>query len=118
MRESPRSCCFGSANDQSLEIVDAFDFSKPSETDEFDSTSKACDSSQEKVEALAELICRPSPESAAALFVLMGVLQNSAQPKALANTAKHCAFTRCGEFNLYGMIDTHIALVEAKLFSI
>ena len=98
-------------------IVDAFDFSKPSEIDEFDSTPSTCDSSQEKIEALAELICRAGAESAAALFVLMGTLQNSAQPKAFANTAKHFAFTRCGELNLYGIVDTHIAIVEARLFS-
>src|SRR5215217_3442242 len=56
-------------------------------------------SSEDKIEALAEIICR-SDEAAAALFVLAGTLENSTDPKLLANTAKHFAFTRCGELNL------------------
>jgi len=71
--------------------------------------------SEEKIEALAEIICRANDESAAALFVLMGTLENSTHPKLLANTAKHFAFTRCGESNLYGMVDAHIAVVEGEL---
>jgi len=72
---------------------------------------------EEKIEALAEIICRGGDEAAAALLVLMGTLENSAHPKVLANTAKHVAFTRCGESNLYGMVDAQIAVVESKLFS-
>ena len=49
------------------------------------------------------------------MFVLMGTLQNSADPEAVANTAKHFAFTRCGELNLFGMVDAQIAAVEGKL---
>ena len=75
------------------------------------------DPNAEKIEALAELICRAGEESAAALFVLMGTLQNSPEPKALANAAKHLAFTRCGEFNLYGMVDAQIAVVESELLA-
>jgi hypothetical protein len=41
----------------------------------------------------------------AALLVLMSTLENAAHPKALANTAKHLAFTHCGELNLCGMVD-------------
>jgi hypothetical protein len=51
----------------------------------------------------------------AALLVLMSTLENSQHPKALANTAKHVAFTRCGELNLYGMVDAQIATVEGKV---
>src|SRR5215217_7083080 len=58
------------------------------------------DSKQEKVEALVEVICRAGEKTAAALFVLMGTLENSGDPKLLANSAKHFAFTRCGESNL------------------
>ncbi len=72
---------------------------------------------EQKIEALAEIICRGGDEAAAALLVLMGTLENSAHPKLLANTAKHVAFTRCGESNLYGMVDAQIAVVESKLFS-
>ena len=74
------------------------------------------DGPSEKIEALAEIICRGGDESAGALFVLMGTLENSTHPKALANTAKHFAFTRCGELNLYGLVDAQIAVVEGELF--
>ena len=78
------------------------------------------DLDEEKIEMLAEIICRAGDEPetrAAALLVLMATLENSAHPKALANAGKHLAFTRCGEFNLYGMIDAQIAVVEDKLFA-
>ena len=75
------------------------------------------DSNEEKVEALAEIICRAGDESAAALFVLMGTLENSRDPKLLANTAKHFAFTRCGESNLFGMVDAQLAVVESELLA-
>ena len=72
-------------------------------------------SSAEKIEALAEIICGGGDESAAALLVLMGTLQNSADPKTLANTVKHFAFTRCGELNVGGMVDAQIAIMENEL---
>ncbi len=75
------------------------------------------DDSREKIEALAELICGASNESAAALFVLMGTMQNSNEPEALANTVKHFAFTRCGELNVFGMVDAQIAVVKGELLS-
>ena len=75
------------------------------------------DSSEEKIEALAEIICRAGDESSAALLVLMRTLENSTHPKALANTAKHFAFTRCSELNLYGMVDAQIAVVESELLA-
>lgn len=56
------------------------------------------DSSKHNVEALAEMICSAGEEASAALWVLMAMLQNSAAPEVLANTAKCLAFTRCGEF--------------------
>src|SRR5215470_10477438 len=63
-------------------IIDAVDFSLEPESQEDES-------SEEKIEALAEIICRNGDESAAALFVLMGTLENSPHPKLLANTVKH-----------------------------
>jgi hypothetical protein len=51
------------------------------------------------------------------LFVLMGTLENSAHPKLLANTAKHFAFTRCAELNLYEMVDAQLPLVESELLA-
>jgi len=78
------------------------------------------DLDEEKVETLTEMICGAGDEPetrAAALLVLMATLENSAHPKALANAAKHLAFTRCGQFNLYGMIDTQITVIEDKLLA-
>lgn len=45
----------------------------------------------------------------------MATLENSSHPKALANTAKHFAFARGAEINLYGMVDAQIDLVECEL---
>jgi len=90
-----------------------FDTTEFSETSEFNED----DSSEEKIETLAEIICRAGDEPAAALLVLMGTLENSAHPKLLANTAKHFAFTRCSESNLYGMVDAQVAVAEAELLA-
>ena len=92
-------------------IVDTLDFEETPETNNDDS-------SEEKIEALTEMICRAGDEPgtrAAALLVLMATVENSTHPKALANTAKHLAFTRCGELNLYGMVDAQIAVAEGEL---
>jgi hypothetical protein len=91
-------------------ISDTLDFSLEPKTIEDDS-------SEAKVEALAEIICRAGDEPAAALFVLMGTLEHSTQPKLLANTAKHFAFARCGESDLYGIVDAQIAVVESELLA-
>jgi len=74
-------------------------------------------SSEEKIEALTDLICRAGDEPSAALLVLLSTLENSSHPKALANTAKHRAFTRCGELNVHGMVDAQIALLEGDLLA-
>ena len=47
----------------------------------------------------------------------MGTLQNSPQPEMLANAAKHHAFTRCGELNIFGIVDAQIAVVEGELLA-
>lgn len=73
--------------------------------------------SKDRIEALAEIICGAGDASAGALFVLMGMLENSTQPNVIANTVKHFAFTRCGELNLFGMVDAHLAVVEGELFA-
>ncbi len=89
-------------------IIDSVDFSLEPEVHEDDS-------GEDKIEALAEIICRSGDEGAAALFVLMGTLENSTHPKLLANTAKHFAFTRCSESNLYGIVDAQISVIEDEL---
>jgi hypothetical protein len=74
----------------------------------------------EKIEALADMICRGGDEpdtKSAALLVLMAALEESTHPKALANTAKHRAFNHCAERNLYGMVDAEIRVLEAELFA-
>jgi len=86
-------------------------------TAEPDETSEIND---EKIEELTELICRAGDEpgtKAAALLVLMATVETSSHPKALANTAKHLAFTRCGELNLYDMVDAQIAVAERELLA-
>jgi hypothetical protein len=75
------------------------------------------DSGREKIEALVEIICGAGGEAAAALLVLMGTFQNSMDPKVLANTVKHFAFTRCGELNVHGMVEAQIAILEGDLFA-
>jgi hypothetical protein len=72
---------------------------------------------REKIEALVDIICGAGDKAAGALFVLMGTLQNSTEPEALANAAKHFAFTRCGELNLYGMVDAQVAVFEGELLA-
>ena len=53
----------------------------------------------------------------AALLVLMASLEDAAYPKALANTAKRFAFTRCGELDVCGMVDAQVALLARELFA-
>ena len=72
---------------------------------------------QEKIRTLAEIICRGGNDCVAALLVLMGTLEDSACPNLLANRAKHFAFIRCSELNLYGVVDTQIAVVENELLT-
>jgi hypothetical protein len=76
------------------------------------------DSSGEKVEALAEIICRDADEPAtksAALVVLMSVLEHAMHPKALANTAKHVAFVHCAEINFCDIVNAQISVIEREL---
>ena len=89
-------------------IVDTFESLRTLETNVDDST-------EDKIKVLAEIICRAGDEPAAALLVLMGTLEGSIDPETSAKTAKHIAFTRCVELNLYGMVDAQIAMVEGEL---
>ena len=76
---------------------------------------------EEKIAALAEVICRAGDEAgmkSAALLVLMSTLENATHPKALANLAKHFAFTRCGELNVNGMVEAQIAVFESELLAV
>lgn len=109
-------------------IVDQFQslqISDPNEDAGSQHPSYADDSIQEmidvvrhdKIEELAELICGAGEESAGALLVLMGMLENSTEPKVVVNTVKHLAFTRCGEMNLNGMVDTQIGMLETELLA-
>src|SRR5215212_1719172 len=91
-------------------IIDSTDFSLEPQFNEDHSN-------EERVEALAAVICRAADQAAAALFVLMGMIENSRDPKLLANAAKHFAFTRCGESNLFGMVDAQLAVVESELLA-
>lgn len=78
------------------------------------------DSDDGKIQTLAEIICRAGDEpetKSAALFVLMGALEHSTDPKLLANSAKHFAFSRCADFNLNGMVDAQIEAIESNLLA-
>ena len=95
-------------------LLDALDFSQDPQANSDD------DSEHEKIEALADMICRAGDEPAtksAALLVLMATLERSPYPKALSNTAKHLAFAHCAELNLCGMVDAETGVLEAELFS-
>lgn len=76
------------------------------------------ETTQPTIEALVEMICGAGDDvgtRSAALLVLMGILQDADDPKALANTAKHFAFTQCGEFNAFGVVDAQIASLGREL---
>lgn len=88
--------------------IDTIDFSQTPEGNQEEAN-------EEKVHALAEMICRADDEVAAALFVLMGTIETSMHPKVLANAGKHVAFTCCAESNLYGIVDAQIRVVEGEL---
>ena len=93
------------------EAVGDMDFSEFAENSE-------PNSKEEKIEALAELICRAGDEpetKSAALLVLMATLESATHTKALANTAKHFAFRHCGQLNVGGMVDSQIAVLENEL---
>jgi hypothetical protein len=91
-------------------IIDTFESMRTPNTDEEESTAS-------KIEALAEIICRAGDEPTTALFVLMGRLEDATQGNWLAKTAKHFAFNRCAELNLYGIPDAQIAVVESELLA-
>ena len=85
-----------------------------------DNISLADEETEQKVRMLTDIICRAGddPETkSAALLVLMATLENYEHPKLLANTAKHFAFTRCGELNVSGMVDAQIAALENELLT-
>ena len=99
--------------DEGESNVDAIDFSQSRRMNEDDPNA-------DKIAALTEMICRDGDQAgtrSAALLVLMATLEDSTDPKALANLAKHVAFTRCGELNLNGMVDAQIAALEGELLS-
>jgi hypothetical protein len=75
---------------------------------------------KEKLGLLAEIMCEAGSqpeERPAALLVLMSILENSEQPRVLANHVKHIAFTRCSELNCYGVVDAQIARIESELLA-
>jgi len=99
--------------DEGETALETIDFSETPDTLEQDLSDK-------RVRALADIICRDGDEpeiKSAALLVLMSSIEDSAYPKSLANTAKHLAFTRCGELNPYGMVEAQVATVEHELFA-
>ena len=77
---------------------------------------------EEKVEALADIICRSSSGDdpatrSAALLVLIAAIESSPHPRELAAVVKQLAFTHCAELNVCGMIESQIAMLECELFA-
>ena len=92
-------------------IIDTPDFSQTHAIDEDHSE-------REKIEAMEDIICGTGGAKAAgALFVLMGTLHKSTEPEALAHQAMHFAFTRCGELNVFGIVEAQLAVVEGELLA-
>jgi hypothetical protein len=102
-------------------LVRRIDAGKPVDTMDFSQEPQVeNDFEVDKIETLAEMICRGGDEpdtKSAALLVLMASLEDSPHPKALANTVKHLAFYHCAERNLCGMIDAEIRVIQAELFA-
>lgn len=123
-------------------VMDTFDSSEAPDTDDFaggehqpqDHASSDDDQSDyisreddrnsldstDSIEALAEMICGAGyavGTKSAALLVLMSKIESATYPKAVANTIKHFAFTRCGELNLGHMVDAQVAALEAELLA-
>jgi hypothetical protein len=73
------------------------------------------DGTEQKIETLAEIICRGGDGCITALLVLMGAIENSEYPKILANAAKHFAFIRCSELNLNLMVEHLVSEAEMDL---
>ena len=99
--------------DEGETALDTIDFSQTPETLEQDLSDK-------RVRALADIICRAGDEpeaKSAALLVLMTSIEHSPYPKSLANTAKQLAFARCGELNVYDMVEAQVITVEHELFA-
>jgi hypothetical protein len=96
-------------------LFDAMDHSQAFSTDEDLAT-------EEKVEVLAEIICRSGSGDdrairSAALLVLIAVIESSPHPKELAAVAKQLVFSRCSEMNVCGMVESQIAVLECELFA-
>ena len=75
------------------------------------------DSTLRKIEALTEIVCRAGDEPTAALFILMETVEGSAHPKVFTSRAKHVAFSRCGELQVYELVDAQIAAIERGLLA-
>ena len=84
-----------------------------------DRMNKISQDNEQRVDAMAEMICRAHDPGirAGALLLLMSALENAEDPKSLANNVKHYAFTRCGELNVCGIVDAQIAALENELLT-
>ena len=78
-------------------------------------TTESINSNEQKIQALAEIICQAGDEPSAALLVLLATFEKATDPKTLAHTVKHLVFTRCGELNAYNLVEGQIAMFEEKL---
>jgi hypothetical protein len=76
--------------------------------------------SENKIEILVDLICRPGDEpetKSAALVVLLSTLERAEEPAAVANSIKHVALAHCEELTFDDMVDARVAAFEDELFA-
>lgn len=74
--------------------------------------------SRQDAQILAKIICSDDHDPgnrSAALLVLMAALETSAKPKDTCYVIKQFAFARCGELNLFGMVDAQVELLQGEL---
>ena len=95
--------------DAGQRVLETFDFL------EMPNTSYEDDPTDEKIETLAQMICGGGDRCVAALLVLTAAIENSTSPKVLANVAKHYAYIRCSELNLYRLAENKVSEVEMVL---
>lgn len=74
--------------------------------------------SENKIETLVDLICRPDDEpetKSAALVVLLATIERAEEPAAVANSMKRVALAHCDELTFEDMVDARVAAFEAEL---
>ena len=104
------------------ELVRRADAGEPIDTIDFEETPEmnSDDSSGDKIGTLIQIICRAGDEpgtKAAALLVLMAIIEKSAHPASLASAAKYGAYIWCTDRDLRRIDDDQLEMLERRLFA-